>query len=255
MVGLVKVCFLADTGNLDGTLGGAELTMREFRLAAPEDVELVELPDAETVIVGNCTAFDRSLIEHLEGKRVVRYFNDVDPNSDPVLRQWFIDNATCLFTSPLHVKRFPYEVDGATVPPPIDLARFRPTRQVKKHTERKGAVAIGAYQNPGKGAMGLTEWARENGGLDVYGTGQFIPNANYLGPLDYTDVPKTLWQYETFVHLPTDLEPFGRAVVEAWAAGCQLVVNGNVGAVHWIQNEPEKLETAGEDFWRVVTGE
>lgn len=251
----MRAAFVFDAGNLDGTLGGAELTMMGFRNEAPSSVELVNEPsEADVVIVGNCVTFDRGLIDSISHAEVVRYWNDVDPNSDPVLRQWLLDEARCIFTSPLHVSRFPYECrwDHFTIPPALDLARFRPSRQVKRNTERKGAVAIGAYQNPGKGAMGLTEWARENGGLDVYGTGQFIPNANYLGPLDYTDVPKTLWQYETFVHLPTDLEPFGRAVVEAWAAGCQLVVNGNVGAVHWIQNEPEKLETAGEDFWRVV---
>lgn len=249
----MRVCFLADAGNLDGTLGGAELTMKEFWVEAPDGVEVVD-SDPDTYIVGNCTSYDRTLIGDLEGKRVVRYFNDVDPNSDPVLREWFLDNATCVFTSPLHVERFPYKVpdDHHVIPPALSLDRFRPTRQVKRHTERSGAVAIGTYQNPGKGAAPLTEWAIANGGLDVYGTGQFIPNANYLGPIDYTEVPKTLWQYETFVHLPTDLEPFGRAVVEAWAAGCKLVVNGNVGAVHWIQNEPERLHTAAEDFWAVA---
>lgn len=241
-----------DAGNLDGTLGGAELTMSEFRRAAPEGVEVV-VEDAETIVVGNCTSFDGTLIGDLEDKRVIRYWNDVDPNSDPKLRRWLLDNAVNIFTSPLHVERFPHEVeDPLIVPPPVRLDEFRPTRQVRKNTERKGAVAIGAYQNPGKGGRALAEWAVANGGLDIYGTGSYIPADYYLGPLDYGDVAKTLWQYETFVHLPTDLEPFGRAVVEAWAAGCELVVNGNVGAVHWIQHEPEKLETAAEDFWNVV---
>lgn len=249
----MRVCFLADAGNLDGTLGGAELTMKEFRLAAPEDVEIVT-HDADTYVVGNCTSYDRTLIEELEGKRVFRYFNDVDPHSDPELRSWFLDNATCIFTSPLHVERFPFEVaEPIVVPPPVDLEAFKPTRQVRRNTERKGAVAIGAYQNPGKGGRALAEWARQND-LDIYGTGQFIPAANYIGLLAYTDVPKTLWRYKTFVHLPLDLEPFGRAVVEAWAAGCELVVNANIGAVHWIQNEPEKLTTAAEDFWGIVRG-
>ena len=54
------------------------------------------------------------------------------------------------------------------------------------------------------------------------------------------------------MHLPTEPEPFGRAVVEAWAAGCQLVVNGLVGAVHYLQHDPGALETAAADFWAVV---
>jgi glycosyltransferase involved in cell wall biosynthesis len=61
-----------------------------------------------------------------------------------------------------------------------------------------------------------------------------------------------LAQYETFVFLPTVIEPFGRLVVEAWAAGCRIVTNNLVGAKWWIENEPGKLDTAAQDFWRVV---
>ncbi len=250
----MRVAFLYDAGNEDGTLGGAELTMREFALAAPDGVRLVtEEPDA--YVVGNCTSFGPELIERLDGHRVIRYFNDVDPHSDSRLRRWLLKNAVCIFTSPLHAERFPHELqmDPVLVPPAVDLDAFRPTRQVDRNTERNGAVAIGAYQNAGKGGQALGEWAQHNGGLDIYGTGLYLPGVYHRGALDYTDVPKTLWRYETFVHLPSDLEPFGRAVVEAWAAGCELVVNGNVGAVHWIREEPEKLETAAEDFWSVVT--
>lgn len=242
-----------DQGNQDGSVGGAELTMREFAQAAPDGVEVITEGEPDVFVVGNCVTIAPAIIEQFEGKRVVRYFNDVDPHSDPELRSWFLENATCVFTSPLHLERFPFEVDGPLlVPPPVDLGAFRPTRQVKRNTERKGAVAIGAYQNAGKGGQAITEWGRENGGIDVYGTGGYIPAGDYHGPLDYRDIPKTLWRYKTFVHLPFALEPFGRAVVEAWAAGCELVVNKNVGALHWIQNEPEKLETAAADFWEIV---
>lgn len=250
----MRVAFVMDRGNEDGTYGGAELTMREFAEAAPDDVEIVtDEPDA--YIIGNCVTVPASIIDKLDGKRVIRYFNDVDPHSDPELRSWLLENATCVFTSPLHVERFPFEVRSSfLVPPAVDLEAFRPSRQVRRNTEREGAVAIGAYQNPGKGGQAISEWGRENGGIDVYGTGRFIPAGDYKGPLAYADVPKTLWGYETFVHLPQATEPFGRAVVEAWAAGCELVVNRNIGALHWIENEPEALETAAEDFWSVVKG-
>jgi hypothetical protein len=41
--------------------------------------------------------------------------------------------------------------------------------------------------------------------------------------------------------------------VEAWAAGLELVVNRLVGARYWITDNPDGLETAAEDFWKVVT--
>jgi hypothetical protein len=73
-----------------------------------------------------------------------------------------------------------------------------------------------------------------------------------VGEATIPDPALTLSRYQTFVFLPTAFEPCGRAVIEAWAAGCRLVLNRNVGARHWIEREPEALETAAENFWRAV---
>jgi glycosyltransferase involved in cell wall biosynthesis len=65
-------------------------------------------------------------------------------------------------------------------------------------------------------------------------------------------MPALLARYETFVHLPVVIEPFGRLIAEAWAAGCAVVTNNLVGAKWWITENPDGLYTAGEDFWKVV---
>lgn len=250
----MNVAFLFDPANADGTLGGAELTMVEFIAAAPAQVYVTEADDAETVVVGNCTSFAPDIIEHLRGKKVVRYHNDLARHEHPVLREWLEQNATHIFTSPLHQER--YGLDGVwpNIPPAIDAERYRPNRQVRRH--RKGACAIGAWQNLGKGQRLVREWSeRTNTPLDVYGTGAFIPmgpTLTYRGPLDPADVAQKLWEYEFFVHLPSAVEPFGRAVVEAHHAGCTVITNNLVGARHYIEHDPEALETAAEDFWRVV---
>lgn len=250
----MRVCFLFDQGNADGSTGGAELTMREFA-AAPEGVEITDLEPAGTVVIGNCVSLPAETIGALEGKRVIRYHNDLARHEAPELREWLEQNATHLFTSPLHRDR--YGLDGEIVPPAIDLHRFRPPRQARRNTERKGAVAIASFQNPGKGAQLLGEWAIDNEPLTVYGTGSFFPSGprvDFRGPLPYEQVPQILWAAERFVHLPFAIEPFGRCVVEAWAAGCEVVANGNVGALHFIEHEPERLESALDDFWQIVAG-
>ena len=95
--------------------------------------------------------------------------------------------------------------------------------------------------------------ARENGPVVAFGTGPFYPggpNVDYRGPVPYAQLPELLWQFETFVFLPSTLEPFGRVVAEAHAAGCEVWTNRNVGAMEWLGTPG--LRNAAEDFWKLV---
>jgi hypothetical protein len=252
----VIVAIVADQGNGDGTQGGAELTMREFGQAAPADVTLTQdVGDADTVIIGNCVTLHPDVIPALDGKRVIRYHNDLARHEHPTLRKWLEQNAEHVFTSPMHQRLYGLAGDWPNIPPPVDLARFRPSRVHRRHGKRAGTCAIASWQGPGKGQQMVREWSDRNEPVDVYGAGAFGPrgpNLNSMGPLPYELVPEVLWRYERFVHLPTAPEPFGRAVLEAWAAGCSLVVNRQVGAVHYIENDRDSLETAAADFWDLV---
>ena len=101
----------------------------------------------------------------------------------------------------------------------------------------------------GKGLELLAEYPEP---VDVYSSVpvQSRGSARYRGAC--ADAAATLAQYERFIFLPTAIEPFGRAVVEAWAAGLDLIINRNVGATYWIEHDPGALETAAADFWRLV---
>lgn len=249
----MNVALLRDAGNADGTIGGAELTLQEFAAAAPEGVTFTSLEDAEAVVIGNCVEQDDSLRKRLKGKRVTRYFNDVDRDSPRLLRSWLLRHAECIFTSPLHVERFDTPPKRYhLIPPPLDVDRFRPPL----NTKREGTVAIATWQAPSKGAQLVERWAAENGPVTVYGTGIYIPagqDVDYRGPIAYSEIPEVLWQHERFVHLPLVTEPFGRAAAEAHLAGCEVITNRNVGATYWL-DKVEQIQSAAEDFWKVVTG-
>jgi glycosyltransferase involved in cell wall biosynthesis len=242
-------------------IGGAELTQAEFRASAPKGVGVVDIDPAQlelargcdVVCVFNSVQYPADTLVALTGKRVVRYFNDVAPHGSSELTRWLVGNATCVFTSPLHFERFPWtngkEPDHRVIPPPVDLDPFRKASESAQ--ERAGAVAVGPWMNPGKTPHLAAEWAAQNDlPLDFYGDGPFAPLGSQ--PLNYEQVPDTLARYETFIHLPSVLEPFGRTVVEAWAAGCEVVVNRLVGARWWIEENPDGLETAARDFWKLV---
>jgi glycosyltransferase involved in cell wall biosynthesis len=139
-------------------------------------------------------------------------------------------------------------VSGHLVPPAIPLARYASSAK-----RPRGACWLGSGQHAGKGVLQACEWAQENEPIDFWGPVALAetPWARVKGPVPHDHVPTILRLYKRFVFLPTATEPFGRAVAEAWAAGCELIVNRNVGALHWLER-PEKIESAGEDFWRLV---
>ncbi|MDP3938743.1 MAG: hypothetical protein Q8R92_11505 [Deltaproteobacteria bacterium] len=242
----MKVGWLSDKSEYTG---GAELTASEFRAAAPEGVEIVDcppgevVPELDTYVVHNCTTYGE-YPERTDGP-VARYLHD--------LRGGFNEGDELIFCSPAQQDR--YNLGGHLIPPPLDLQAFRPARQQPTEIKREGACCVGAFMNPGKGGHLVSEWADRNEPVDVWGFGPFMPagpNIRNRGRAKQNELPTILQRYERFVFLPPALEPFGRCVVEAWAAGCELIVNSNVGARWWIENEPEALETAGERFWEVI---
>jgi len=251
----MNVAWLHDQGNADGSRGGAELTMDEFRDAAPDSVEITDLKAAEAVVVGNCITIDPGIIPALIDRRVIRYHHDLARHEDPILRSWLDGNAEHVFTSPLHRER--YGLDGKVVPPAVDLARFRPSRQTRRNTERRGVCSVASWMNPGKGGHLVAEWAHRNQtAVECFGVGPFAPaglGIHNHGAVTQGELPQILHSFERFVFLPTAVEPFGRCVVEAWAAGCEIVTNGLVGARYWLEEKPGGLESVAADFWNVVT--
>lgn len=236
-------------------LGGAELTQREFRDARPDDVEIIDCPPGGVVagldryVAHNVTQYAADDLGEVE--QITWYHHDLSPWIHPDVRRLLDEQSVHIFCSPIQRER--YGRDGLCVPPYLNADAYRPSRQVRRN--REGICSIAAWRNPGKGGQALSEWAQANGPVDVYGPGPLAPQGpglDYKGEIAPELVAQTLLRYETFVFLPTDLEPFCRCVAEAWAAGCKLVVNRNIGAAHWISEKPEAMATAREDFWRVV---
>lgn len=252
----MKIGWLADRSPI---VGGAELTQQEFRDCAPEGVEIVDCPPGEVekgldrYVIHNCHSYSVADVKHLHAP-LVKYVHDMWPAKDAKLRSYLLRRANLIFCSPLQLERFPHRIRSGkrnwTIPPAMDLTIFRKASET--NGTREGCCCVGrmAY---GKGLQHLSEWPEP---VDVYSSVPFdsIGNARYKGLLDPDEVASTLAHYRTFVFLPTALEPFGRAVAEAWAAGCEMQINGNIGALDWIGSDSTALVTAGADFWAVVLG-
>lgn len=259
---MTRVGWLVDVG---ATVGGAELTQAEFRAAAPDGVEIIDCygdvevpgarmpdgnswPDCDRYVIHNCVTYSAEALQVIGDTPAVKYWHDVGPHLQPGVRDLLDSNARPICCSPVQAEYM--GLNGAEcIPPPVDLKRFEEAA-ASVNGNRAGQVSIGSWRNYGKAAHKVAEWAQKNGAVDFYGDGPFAPTGSR--PVPYDEMPGLLARYDRFVFLPMVLEPFGRLVAEAWAAGCEIVTNGLVGATYWITERPEAIETAAEDFWKAV---
>lgn len=246
----MRVGWLADETD---TPGGAELTQAEFANSAPEGIEIVACPpgkvrkDCDRYVIQNCVKYPVKDLARTEGKPIVKYWHDVGPWVQAGVKDWIAEHATQITCSPLQADYM--GIDAVSIPPPVDLARFG-IAAAAMNGGRAGNVCIGSWRNYGKAAHRVAEWAAQHGPVEFFGAGPFAPPG--AREVAYEHMPALLASYERFVFLPAVIEPFGRLVAEAWAAGCEIVTNDLVGAKWWITERPEGLETAATDFWWVV---
>lgn len=247
-------------------IGGAELSSTALRNATPEGFEIVRLSplkrppqDLDAYVIQNCVYYTQRWIAELERKPVIKQIRDPWFAGDSVLRRWILDNAKVItFNSPVHLAKFWYDVQVPTkiIPPPLDLAPFRLAAQL--NYKRQNWITVGAV-GPTKGMhIAIDKALQQDVQLDIYGAGdprmfgKLPANIRFHGWVDYERIPQVMGRAQRFVFYPQWVESFGRVVAEAWAAGCELDIGGDVGALWWIKEAPAAIETGAVTFWELV---
>lgn len=249
-------------------IGGAEVTAQRLIETRPEWAEIVLCeagavrPDCDAYVIHNCVTYRADdTIPALTGKPVVKQIHDYWPHGDARLRAWLLDHSRLvLFDSWPHQRTFTF---GFPVNPhcaiklvtaPIDVDVFR--QAAARSTQREGVFWM-AQLFEHKGVAQAVGWAEEHQTLvHFYGEGPLRPRESeyvqYCGQVPHADVPDLMATYATFLHVPTWVEPYGRTIIEAWAAGCSLIVNDNCGAFWWLQHDPIAVTRGDEMFWEYV---
>lgn len=260
---MVTIGWLADN---PGFIGGTEISSKILIDAIPDWAQIIQCPpdrrppQVDAFIIQNCLSYTDRWVEELKEKPVIKQMRDRWHVGSPVLRRWLLDNSQLLiFSSPSHVENFPYELDAPykLVPPPVDVERFRQAAELSK--SRQGNIWIGRI-HPAKGTGSAIDWAIRNGEtIDFYGYFGYTGNsfnipgfAYYRGSYTQDELPDLLARYKRFIFMPLEPESFSRTTVEAWAAGCELVLDGDIGALWWIENRPYDIASGAELFWEVV---
>lgn len=244
--------------------GGAEMSADALVKAAPAGVEMLFVPpeeepsqECDAFLVFNCATYPADTRHYLEGKPIVNRVADYWPHGDADLRAWLLEWAkVTVFSSKGHYDHFPHTV-GTKVklcPAPVDVAEFQ--RAAGESIHREDMMWMG-QMFAHKGLQDAVIWAEyHERRVDFFGEGPLRPRESrfcrYAGVVPYEDVPDLMATYEGFIHLPSWYEPFGRTVIEAWAAGCKLFVNNNIGAMWWLQNEIDAVRDGAGMFWKIV---
>ncbi len=244
--------------------GGAEMNADAFKDAAPPGVDIVDCPpdnvvsDCDMYVVHNCTSYSRWIIPRLKGKPVYKMCHDIWRDGDVMLRGWLTRNARMIFVSPTMGNwinwRMGYNENTdipAYIPSPIDISKF-----TSDNTDRNGKAIWVGRLHENKGVTNAIQWANANDvTLDIYGYGdESLAGEHYRGEITNDALPALLSNYSKFVFLPDAPDSCPRTTLEAYAAGCELVINGYVGSKYWLTKEPDALTSATSDFWRVING-
>lgn len=189
-------------------------------------------------------------------RALLRDFDNDCFASNPLARTLYERAALNVFLSPLH-KGTTERLLGHTLDrtfilkPTIDPAMF--------HNENRERDIDYLFVGLIGEAKGLDEMRVRFRGSDIRMIGRIAPGTkldfgHYVGFVPYEDIPRWMNRAKHFVFLPRWPEPQGRVVVEAALCGCNIIANGNVGALSFDfdLSEPKQYSDAEESFWKAV---
>jgi hypothetical protein len=241
---------------------GMVLSVEAFEAAKPDDVELYHCrpdrrpPDDLDAFILHGDLFDRRWIEPISGKPVMAHRHGAWHAGDPIFRRWILDNASLVtFNSPKQRELFRYPVNApeAFVPLPVDVAKFQAAAGASK--DRQGTIFLGLIV-PAKGVAYTLDWALQNGGVDFWGEAPFpqvlkdiTAPSRYCGSVGFEQVPELLARYKQFIFTPPDGDLYARVVMEAKAAGCELILRGDIDAFA-IWECLDACQVGAQAFWQ-----
>ena len=148
------------------------------------------------------------------------------------------------------------------VPDPIEIDKF-----YDYNREREDKILYVGYMHPLKGTSNFFELALRNpykkyavAGWSDYQTYNFlsvnIPNIEYLGLVEYEQMPKIYNKYKYLYYEPNLREPFCRSVAEAITCGTLIMTSSQskIGCLHdtekyGIEKFKDNCKNASVDFW------
>lgn len=163
-----------------------------------------------------------------------------------------------------------YSCEFAIIPSAIDVSMFK---DLGKEREENSVLICNPYPFKGLDNILAAIDAAKKVGPEI--TGAFLTSdtkfywmgnttqpeklegIEKLGWIPYNEMNRIFNRFEAVLHLPNNVDPFCRFVVEAKLAGCKVIGNNNIGAFSysWIDDDDKirkHLTNAPKKFWKAI---
>jgi len=198
---------------------------------------------SDLVVLNNITEFNPREIEWITSHKPYIRWEHGYSYRRPKEKEFYLrifKNSLCnIFLSPLHFEEHRKDVpleNAMVMPSPMNVDLF------KDHNLDRDIdfLFVGRFSPP-KGVTNVLNLSVVNPDKAFYFTGSgplesFIrqyKNCTVLRDVPYEKMPELYSRAKKLVHLPLWPEPFGRVVLEAYLCGCELIVNGRIGALSY----------------------
>jgi len=221
--------------------GGAEMSTEEMITQAPDDFQVehfhpaAPLPDLsgyDRIVVGATERLSDSQMRYLASFRPVVWVRSLQSeNASELLHA----ASMLVMPSPQMGDWHPWiRREFRVCPAPLD------TNLIPRDVRKEDFALWAARDHPHKGEWNALAWGLESGHRVV--ALKNVPRDTVLEHMG-----RARW----FIHLPNGPDPCPRTVIEAEIAGCELVLNKNVGRVpvSGADNVAGFVSTAAERFW------
>ena len=229
-------------------------------------------PDYDLLVSSNLEALSRkdNFIEWLATfPKHVRVEHDSNRYLDSKSRKsLFTSCQKAFFLSNFHIQQFvssygDYFHNAEVIPDPIDSSLF-----FDQQKEREDKILYVGFMHQIKGTNDLFSYAIENTVLSFVVAGwsenchfinmcQTIPNIEFLGTVEFSQMPELYNSYKKLFYKPTFYEPYCRSVAEAICCGMEIIGNDLIGCIHHMEEVGKdamvsQCSRAPELFWENV---
>ena len=234
-----------------------------------ENWELDKFKEYKLIIINNLTLFPAKTLNYIiDNCKYIRYEHDyASLDRLKEIPKLFDNSVANIFLSPLHrnqfIKRVRLEYKKIHLQPSPVLG-FK-SLDIERE---KDLIVYAGLLSYGKGLRNVVDFMNRNKDLrlEVYSWNHAdyihefnTTNIKFIGAKKNEELIEVYNKANYFIHMPDWQEPFGRAVMEAYYSGCNLLLNNKLGCRSydwdWTNHDEmiERNNNHANDFWDFIS--